>query len=197
MGSRHTVSHLENNSHSYFVSLIKAQRTGTKNHHKFLTLPDLFLRDDTQKAGDSASPLFPHQVPRASPPALSWMPSPCVETNPARSNRRTSLQSPSPGSQPPGAGSPGGSPGYEDKEGTHRQPGVACSLSSLSLLSSVTVKRHRGCNCHLCRRCPPPQSQSEPGACSACLPAASPPAVVSCSSHPRPGPEGWKGQSRT
>lgn len=36
-------------------------------------------------------------------------------------------------------------------------------LARSSLLSPlpVTVQRHRGCDCHLYRQCPPPQSQSE------------------------------------
>lgn len=57
------------------------------------------------------------------------------------------------------------------------------SLSSL--LSSVTVQRHRGCDCHLYRQCPPPQSQS--AACSAYLPAASPTSTLQLPTRP---PEG-------
>lgn len=36
------------------------------------------------------------------------------------------------------------------KSSTHRQPGVL--VLCLSLFSLVTVKRHRGCDCHLCRQ---------------------------------------------
>lgn len=96
---------------------------------------------------------------------------------------------PTPGSQPSRSwNSPGAlvTPGYKDKE--------QYSQAAFSLLSSVTVKRHRGCNHHLYRQCPPPQSQSErlalpiyPGATS-CNPFR-PPAL-----HPRL--EGWVGAAQ-
>lgn len=78
------------------------------------------------------------------------------------------------------------------KSGTHRQPRGALSLSSL--LSSVAVKRHRGCDCHLYRQSVRlPKANQSSWLCVFTRQHLSPPALLV----PTPDSRAGWGQSRT
>lgn len=134
--------------------------------------------------------------------------SPQLDAEPSQAGQRKSTQLkatgkplvPRPqGHSHPGAGlsSGAGPPGYKDKE-LYSQAAPRCllplSLSLFSLFSSVTVKRHRGCDCHLYR-----QSVRLPKANQSSLLCLFPPQHLPPPALRLPTPDsraGW-GQSRT
>lgn len=88
-------------------------------------------------------------MPKPSQPAVSLSLERCHEQN------QPQTPTPAPGSLSGRNGCWGLTPSHVDKGLYSQAAGVASSLFALLLslsLSLVTVKRHRGCDCHLCRQ---------------------------------------------
>lgn len=133
-----------------------AQRSWAKNYQKFLIL---YLTCCLDMPHTKRGSLDWHQPSQKVPVACHTCTQLRHPSQPARGDPPScNPQDPqTSGALAPGTGFPSesGPPGYEDKERYSQAARGACSLSlplSLSLSSLVTVKRHRGCNCHLCRQ---------------------------------------------
>lgn len=164
---------------------------------KFPAPPGLSLREDTREVGSSSgtcflmSCLWPPHLPAAGrlvlaeeiSPAESTGESPSVPKPEVTPRRKPALRS--------------GPQAKRTKRGTHSSQEL---LALCPLLSSVTVKRHRGCDCHLCRQSvrlhKANQSQRRARLIyQQHLPLQPPPAPPTHPHHP--GREGWEEQSRT